>query len=516
MEDEMKERFEDWRGREAVPEKHGGIRAATIACVVEMLENLVFLANANNFVTYFMKSMHYGSARSANMVTNFMGTSFLLTLFGGFVADSFLTRFTSFVLFCSLEILGLILLTVQAHSPKLQPPPEKTPSALQSAFLFTGLYAMAVGVGGVKASLPSHGGDQLDNRNQRLVSGFFNWYFFSLCSGGFFAVTVMVWIEENKGWNWSFNISLAILAFALCIFSSGFPLYRFKRPSGSPLTRIVRVIASATRNRKGSAIDAEMAKDRNSTVKNIHQDKFKFLDKALLEEKITAVEVEETRTFLALLPIFGSTIMMNCCLAQLTTFSVQQGVIMDRKLGRSFEIPVPSLTIIPLSVMLSSIPLYEFFRGRHGNSLASSFFQPLKRIGLGLALSSISMAVAAAVEAKRRSEAVHRNEPISVFWLGFQYLFLGVADMLALGGMLEFFYREAPDRMRSISTALSWSSTAMGFFLSSVLVELTNAVTGGWLGGKDLNKARLDLFYVVLSVLNTLNLFNYVFWAKRY
>lgn len=39
------------------------------------------------------------------MVTNFVGTSFLLTIFGGFVADSFLTRFAAFVLFGSIELL---------------------------------------------------------------------------------------------------------------------------------------------------------------------------------------------------------------------------------------------------------------------------------------------------------------------------------------------------------------------------------------------------------------------------
>jgi len=31
-----------------------------------------------------------------------------------------------------------------------------------------------------------------------------------------------------------------------------------------------------------------------------------------------------------------------------------------------------------------------------------------------------------------------------------------------------------------------------------------------------LNHARLDLFYALLSILNLLNLFNYIYWAKRY
>ncbi|KAL1192089.1 Protein NRT1/ PTR FAMILY 4.2 [Cardamine amara subsp. amara] len=107
----MEEKFEDWTGRETIPGKHGGIRAASIACVVEMIEIMVSISIRNNMVLYFGESMHYSSAKAANMVTNFIGTSYLLTLFGGFVADSFLTRSTTFLISCSIEILGFIVLT---------------------------------------------------------------------------------------------------------------------------------------------------------------------------------------------------------------------------------------------------------------------------------------------------------------------------------------------------------------------------------------------------------------------
>lgn len=167
------------------------------------------------------------------------------------------------------------MLTLQAHNHKLQPHGDKTPSTLQSTVLFTGLYSVAIGVGGVKGSLPAHGGDQLDSRNQRLISGFFNWYFFSVCLGGFLAVTLMVWIEENKGWSSSFNISTAVLALAIFIFVAGCPMYRFKRPTGSPLTRIVNVFVSAARNRNRFVTDAEVTQNHNSTDKNIHYNKFK-------------------------------------------------------------------------------------------------------------------------------------------------------------------------------------------------------------------------------------------------
>lgn len=48
---------------------------------------------AVNLVTYLAGQMHLSTSASANIVTDFMGTSFLLCFLGGFLADSFLGRF---------------------------------------------------------------------------------------------------------------------------------------------------------------------------------------------------------------------------------------------------------------------------------------------------------------------------------------------------------------------------------------------------------------------------------------
>jgi peptide/histidine transporter 3/4 len=98
--------------------------------------------------------------------------------------------------------------------------------------------------------------------------------------------------------------------------------------------------------------------------------------------------------------------------------------------------------VFPLFIMLASIPLYERFIRIFRSKLSGRtniVFRPLGRIGLELALASVSMAMAAIVEAKWRREAAENNAAISIFWLGWKYLQLGVADMLTLGGMLEFF-----------------------------------------------------------------------------
>ncbi|KAF1884045.1 hypothetical protein Lal_00013005 [Lupinus albus] len=199
--------------------------------VVEIMCSMVVLCNSINLVDYFLKYMHYSVSESSTMVTNFMGSSYILTIVGGFISDSYLTRFTTFILSGAIELMGFIFLAYQANHSDLRPPENTTPSPVQAVILHIGLYCVAIGVAGVKAALQTHGADQLDDKKQNLISSFFNWYFFSICSGALLASTVMVWIEENRGWSLSFMICAIVLSFAICIFVVGFPIYRNKRPA---------------------------------------------------------------------------------------------------------------------------------------------------------------------------------------------------------------------------------------------------------------------------------------------
>lgn len=88
--------------------------------------------------------------------------------------------------------------------------------------------------------------------------------------------------------------------------------------------------------------------------------------------------------------------------------------------------------------------------------------------------------------------------------------------MFSVVGLLEFFYEESSAGMKSLSTAISWCSIAFGYFLSSVVVEVVNKVSGGWLASNNLNRDKLNYFYWLLSVLSVLNLGIYVMCASWY
>lgn len=239
----------------------------------------------------------------------------------------------------------------------------------------------------------------------------------------------------------------------------------------------------------------------------------------------SVTQVEEVKIITRMLPILGSTIIMNTCLAQLQTFSMQQGSTMESHLG-SLEVPTPSIPVIPLVFMSILVPIYEYGFVPFARKITNhpSGITQLQRVGIGLVLSIISMGVSGIIEVKRRNQSIkNRLQPISLFWLSFQYAIFGIADMFTLVGLLEFFYKEAPTCMKSLSTSFTWLSLSFGYFLSSVFVEIINSVTRritpnrqGWLYGLDIDKNHVDLFYWFLAILSSLNFINYLYWASWY
>lgn len=262
----------------------------------------------------------------------------------------------------------------------------------------------------------------------------------------------------------------------------------------------------------------------------------RFLDKAaILPENrdasrwkvCTVTQIEELKVLIRMLPIIGSTIIMNTCLAQLQTFSVQQGYQMDGKLGKSnFVVPAASVPVIPLLFMVILIPIYDRFFVPFARKFTNhpSGITPLQRVGVGLVLSAISMSIAGVVEVKRKNKSEF-GHLISIFWLAFQYGIFGIADMFTLVGLLEFFYKEAPAGMKSMSTSFTWISLSFGYFLSSALVDLVNFVSSraassgkGWLQTEtgSLDETSLSLFYWFLAILSVVNFLHYLYWAIWY
>ncbi|KAJ0780964.1 putative proton-dependent oligopeptide transporter family, MFS transporter superfamily [Helianthus annuus] len=532
-------------------EHKGGFRSSGFIFGLVALENMGFISTILIMFTYFMEDLSFNIPGAANTVTNFMGAAFLLSIISAFISDTFVSRFYTVLIFGVVEIVGFTFMTIQAHDTSLHPDPCGKKSCIGGmikVMFYTSLALLALGCGGVRGALPAFGADQFDTstpKGLKTQGSYFNWLLLSTTLGAAIGVVGFVWVGTNHGWWWCFCLSTIGCVLGLCMFLLGKPFYRIQIPvpKDSPFLSIGRVIALAISNRKVKLPENPEELYENDTNKDFTGRKltrtrqFSWLDKAAIVpngskpselapwEICTVTQVEEVKIIIRMLPIVLSTVIMNTCLAQLQTFSQAQGNIMNKKLGK-LEFPAGSIPVIPLVFMSVLLPVYEFVFVPFARKFTKhpQGITQLQRVGVGLVLSVMSMGVAGIVEVKRRNQSrINPFEPISLFWLSFQYGIFGVADMFTLVGLLEFFYKEAPVGMRSLATSFAWISMSLGYFLSSVLVDSLNAVTKrvspskkGWVTGYLLDKNNLNLFYWFLAVLSLINFAVYLLLASMY
>ena len=192
---------------------------------------------------------------------------------------------------------------------------------------------------------------------------------------------------------------------------------------------------------------------------------------------------------------------------------------MDRSLGPNFKIPAGSIPVFSSINALILVPIYEKLivpilckHNGHPRGITS-----LQRMGVGLFVSIFAMGSAALVEKKRRDDSMPLT--MSVFWLFPQFFLMGSAEVFTYVGQLEFFYDEATDGTRSISSAMFLSEIGIGSWLSTALVKIIASATGGeergWLRN-DLNKSRVDYFYWILAGINVVNFMVFLWVARRF
>ncbi|BAF20586.1 Os07g0100600, partial [Oryza sativa Japonica Group] len=548
----------DHAGKPAVRSKSGTWRACPFILGNECCERLAYYGMSANLVNYMVDRLRQGNAGAAASVNNWSGTCYVMPLVGAFLADAYLGRYRTIAAFMALYIVGLALLTMSASVPGMKPPNCATisasscgPSPGQSAAFFVALYLIALGTGGIKPCVSSFGADQFDDadpREHRSKASFFNWFYMSINVGALVASSVLVWVQMNVGWGWGFGIPAVAMAVAVASFLMGSSLYRHQKPGGSPLTRMLQVVVAAARKSRvalpadAAALLYEGDKLACGTRRLAHTEQFRWLDRAAVVTPTTdkdddtgsrwrlcpVTQVEELKAVVRLLPVWASGIVMSAVYGQMSTMFVLQGNTLDPRMGATFKIPSASLSIFDTLAVLAWVPVYDRLivpAARRFTGHPRGFTQ-LQRMGIGLLISVFSMVAAGVLEVVRlRVAAAHgmldstSYLPISIFWQ-VQYFIIGAAEVFAFIGQIDFFYDQAPDDMRSTCTALSLTSSALGNYLSTLLVVIVTAAStrGGGLGWipDNLNRGHLDYFFWLLAALSAVNFLVYLWIANWY
>ncbi|GLU06311.1 hypothetical protein SLE2022_233540 [Rubroshorea leprosula] len=471
--------------------KTGGWIAAFFIFGNEMAERMAYFGLSVNMVAFMFYVMHRPFASSSNAVNNFLGISQASSVLGGFLADAYLGRYRTIAIFTTIYLAGLTGITLCALMDVFVPNQDQCDQLAlllgncepakpwQMLYLYTILYITAFGAAGIRPCVSSFGADQFDE-----------------CSKDY-----KTHLDRKR------NVPF----------------------TNSELIGLYEVPG------KHSAV--------KGSRKIAHTDHFRWLDKAALQLKedgnnpspwrlCTVTQVEEVKILIRLIPIPACTIMLNIILTEYLTLSVQQAYTLNTHMGH-LKLPVTCMPVFPgLSIFLILSFYYSVFvplsRRVTGHPHGAS---QLQRVGIGLAISIISVAWAGAYENYRRDYAIkHGYEAsfltpmpeLSAYWLLIQYCLIGIAEVFCIVGLLEFLYEEAPDAMKSIGSAYAALAGGLGCFAASVLNSIVKSVTGtpakgeeSWLS-QNINTGRFDYFYWLLAIMSVINFCIFLYSAQKY
>ncbi|CAL4892901.1 unnamed protein product [Urochloa decumbens] len=513
---------------------------------------LAINGTTSNLLVYLLKEYNVESIDAAQIVNIVRGSLNLVPVAGAVISDSYFGCFPVILAGTAINVLAFVLFLLTAALPSLRPPHCSPPSAAcphgtagQLAVLYAAVCLLAIGTGGTRFNVATLGADQFGTAREQ--DTFFNWYFVFLYASFIVGETAIVYLQDGVSWAIGFGACLGTATASLVMLVLGTRYYRMPAPKGSPYTELGRVIVAAVRKARVGVAGHEQYYVGDGTVADSGSDgapskRLGFLNRAAMITATdgtpgtssttgwrlgTVQQVEDLKSLLGVLPLWSSGILVSVSIGVMIGMVILQALAMDRSLGPRFDIPAGSITVCSLAAFVASTPVLEraafpLWRRSTGGALPT----PLQRVGLGHAVNVAGVVAAALVERRRLGvvrarratgddvEAVGWVAPMSALWLLIPLGVVGIGEALHFPGNMAFYYQEFPKTLRSTATAMAPLLIALGFYLSTVFVDVVRRVTE-WLPG-DINQGRLDNVYWAVAVMATVNFGYFLLCVRLY
>ncbi|CAH1232631.1 SLC15A4 [Branchiostoma lanceolatum] len=537
--------------------------ACAAILLAETFERIAFYGITANLVLFLNRGdFLWTSYNAANALFIFMGLSYLMCVFGGWLADTVLGRFRTIVISFVVYILGIMFLPMLGHEGmrgKLcggrswvpVEPSNVTKHATNNqeqycdSLIYPIIAVIAIGTGSVKANIAPFGADQVKDEGPEVMRMFFNWFYWSINAGVLLSLGAVAFIQQNMGFFYGFLIPAVSLGVALILFVLGHPAYVCRAPSGSVLTNVFRIIMEACRSRRRRRRNYSQPSDIDTVVDPLPNPTWLDMAKVRYGGSFHESSVEDVKSLGKILPVFIVLIPYWMVYFQMqTTFQLQglhmrippfnitvknnnpglttQAVHNNTEPNGSglvkMQMPAAWLTLFDALLLLILIPVMDRVvypwmdrRGCH--------FSVLKRISLGMFFGLCAVMCAGGLETYRLHlvQSNHTvNQTISnasfeaadmwIWWQIPQYSLIGVSEVFASVAGLEFAYAAAPRSMHSIIMGLFFFTSGIGSLLGSGLLALVKKFD--WVKDVDhgnINQGHLDYYFFVLGGLQFLS-----------
>jgi len=188
---------------------------ASVIIVTEFCERLAYYGLGGSLVLFFQTRMNMSNASADVNYSAWSGMCYVTPLLGGYIADSYLGRYNTILIFASIYLAGLAMMTIAA-----------SPSHEFHGLVMLALYIIALGTGGIKPNVCTLGADQFDDRVEEekdAKASFFSWFYFSINCGAAVAYTFVSYICQygagaaSGGVEWGFYYGFLIPTISMAV-----------------------------------------------------------------------------------------------------------------------------------------------------------------------------------------------------------------------------------------------------------------------------------------------------------
>lgn len=433
----------------------------------EACERFSFYGMRNILTPFLMTALllsvpeQFRAGEAKDIFHSFVIGVYFFPLLGGYLADKFLGKYRTILYLSILYCIGHAFLAVFETNKE---------------GFYAGLFLIALGSGGIKPLVSAFMGDQFDQSNKHLARKAFDWFYFTINFGSFFASLSMPLVLKYYGAAWAFGLPGALMALATLFFWLGRARYVHVAPEPDNPHSFLQVVKTALLAKQAGQADkglylalvgVALALFSLSQTPNLGFVAafclalvcimgFGGAGAALQLERARTVHpaaaVDGVRVVLRVLVLFALVTPFWSLFDQKASTWVLQANQMSRP--EWFE-PAMMQALNPLLVMIlipfNNFVLYPLLE-KSGLKITA-----LRRMGAGIAFSGLAWIVAGSLQVW-----LDNGHIVSILWQMLPYALLTFGEVMVSATGLEFAYSQAPAAMKGTITAFWQLSVTVG------------------------------------------------------
>ncbi|RAL11907.1 peptide MFS transporter [Aspergillus homomorphus CBS 101889] len=454
--------------------------SAWLVAVVELCERFTYYGMSGMFQNYIQRPLDGSQGRGAlgmgqqgatGLTTFFQFWCYVTPILGAVVADQYLGKYRTIVVFCIVYLVGLLILVCTS-----------IPTALEHGAGIGGfivsILIIGLGTGGIKSNVAPLIADQYKRKKRAikttpkgerviidpaLTIQRIYMIFYGCINIGSLSLLATPYMEKYIGFWSGYLLCLCMFAVGTGVLIFGRKFYVVRPPQGSIITDAFKALWIMIVNRNMDAPKPSWQATNGGSRPNVPWDDH-FIDE--LKRALVACRV------FAFYPIYW-VVYGQFSSNFVTQAGEMEGHGIPNDLMQNFD-PISVIVFIPVLETL----VYPLLRRLRIN------FRPITRISVGFVIASLAMMYAAIVQHLIYSAGPCYDKPLcdaslvdgsatgNKVHIAIQtpaYVFIGVSEIFASVSGLEYAYTKAPPSMKSFVQSMYLLTNAFGSAIAEAL-----------------------------------------------